>query len=198
MKRTLFIIKNMQISMDLPLMTESVLAKSTLITHGSSVNGKHYHCDSGLDEQIKVIQSSLLKPGSILAVESILVLDDSYVQFLNSCDFVDASELCLNPRKPELLNELIKRYSDMIQCKTELCEKNEKLKLDCKTSIANFCCMKESHCKRISCLQHKNFDCEPDQCCVNNSKLLDEENLLLCELNNFKSVSNFPNSWFFS
>lgn len=188
MQRNLFIIANMKLSKDLALMVESTLAKSTFIVAGSTVNGEVCTLDFGTENITRLVKASLLKAGSILSAESTIVISGNYVKFLDDANFVDASEMGINTKKPEVFHELVRRYSTMTQSKTELAEDVERLREEYQAYVSRFNDIKDSYQTRISSLQEKNLllAVETETAVVNNEKLIEEEVFLVGETSKFK------------
>jgi chromosome segregation ATPase len=184
LNRNLFITSRVKLTMDLGLMPGSTLVKGSLIYPGSRINCEEYTEKTGLIEDVEISKMSNLKAGSILEIESTIIVGQQYVKFIDVNCFLDSIDLGIKDKKGYILHELVRRYSNMVKDKNDILQEIESVKYDYQTYSSKFNNFKDGYQCRISILQTKVFNLE--NLCDEKPKLLEEEQFFLEEANVFR------------
>lgn len=197
MQRNLYVFRNLQLPVQVPLLPFGKLNNGTLIKPKSTVNSLTYDVETGLSKDVKLTKVSFLQAGCIIAAHSTITISEVTFNTLTSklddeyfFDMTNESKITANP---EHFHDLVDKYNKVQDDKESLAKEIADLTGSIEELKQAFLESKEFYQQRIGELQEKNTslilenEAESHEIERLNDTLLEEERTMLLETERFKS-----------
>ena len=185
MSRNIYVLTNIQLTSDTPFMSNGKIVKGSKIALDSSINGNINNEDYGVESDILLVKSGVLRSGSIISQFSILNISKAFLGNIDNHLFVDVTEMSGSDKVPSAFLDISNKYSELMKEKEELISSLDLIRDEMRNNDNDFLLTKNNYQQRIVTLQKENTDLTRMKD-YDESEFLKEESEILKETKLFK------------